>query len=79
MLRFDRKQQNSIKQLSFNKKNFFLKKKRKNSFKFICEISQCPVVKNPPSNAGNSGSVADWGTKIPHAVGEVRPCQLLNP
>ena len=28
MLKFDRKQQNSVKQLSFNKKNNFLKKSK---------------------------------------------------
>ena len=28
-----------------------------------------PVVKNPPSNAGNTGSIAGRGTNIPPAVG----------
>ena len=27
-----------------------------------------PVVKNPPCNAGNSGSIPVQGTQIPHAV-----------
>ena len=27
-----------------------------------------PAVKHPPCNAGDSGSIPDWGTKIPHAV-----------
>ena len=27
-----------------------------------------PVVKNPPSNAGDAGSIPGWGTKIPHAM-----------
>ena len=26
-----------------------------------------PVVKNPPSNAGDTGSIPALGTKIPHA------------
>ena len=26
-----------------------------------------PVVKNLPHNAGDGGSIPDWGTKIPHA------------
>ena len=26
-----------------------------------------PVVKNLPSNAGYTGSIPGWGTKIPHA------------
>ena len=32
-----------------------------------------PVVKNPPSNAGDAGSIAAWGTKIPHATGQLSP------
>ena len=28
-----------------------------------------PVVKNPPSNAGDSGSIPGQGTRIPHAGG----------
>ena len=27
-----------------------------------------PVVKNPPSNAGDMGSIPGRGTKIPHAM-----------
>ena len=30
-----------------------------------------PVVKNPPSNAGDAGSIPGWGTKIPHALGQL--------
>ena len=30
------------------------------------------VVKNPPSNAGAVGSTPGWGTKIPHAAGQLR-------
>ena len=33
-----------------------------------------PVVKNPPSNAGDMGSIAGQGTKIPHAMGQLTPC-----
>ena len=32
-----------------------------------------PVVKNPPSNAGDMGSIPGWGTKIPHAAGQLSP------
>ena len=32
-----------------------------------------PVVKNPPSNAGNTGSVPSGGTKIPHESEQLRP------
>ena len=28
------------------------------------------MVKNPPSNAGDVGSILGLGTKIPHVVGE---------
>ena len=30
-----------------------------------------PVVKNMPSNAGDTGSIPGQGTKIPHAVGQL--------
>ena len=33
-----------------------------------------PVVKNPPSNAGDMGSIPGGGTKIPHATGQLSPC-----
>ena len=29
------------------------------------------MVKNPPSNAGDVGSIPGRGTKIPHAVGQL--------
>ena len=32
-----------------------------------------PVDKNPPSNAGNSGSIPGQGTKIPHATALLSP------
>ena len=37
-----------------------------------------PVVKNPPSNAGDAGSIPGQGTKIPHAVGQLRPNAAAN-
>ena len=30
-------------------------------------ILKSPVVKNPPSNAGDAGLIPGWGTKDPHA------------
>ena len=33
-----------------------------------------PVVKNPPSNAGDAGSIPGRGTKIPHAAGQLSTC-----
>ena len=32
-----------------------------------------PVVKNPPSNAGDASSIPDRETKIPHAAGQLSP------
>ena len=32
-----------------------------------------PVVKKPPSNAGDAGSIPGRGTKIPHAAGQLSP------
>ena len=31
------------------------------------------MVKNPPSNAGDAGSIPGQGTKIPHAAGQLSP------
>ena len=31
------------------------------------------MVKNPPSNVGDKGSILGRGTKIPHAVGQLSP------
>ena len=33
-----------------------------------------PVVKNLPCNAGDVGSIPGWGTKIPHAAGQLGSC-----
>ena len=30
-----------------------------------------PVVKNPPSNAGDAGPIPVRGTKLPHAMGQL--------
>ena len=35
-----------------------------------------PVAKNPPSNAGDAGLILGWGTKIPHAMGQLSPRTL---
>jgi len=35
-----------------------------------------PVAKNPPSNAGDRGSIPGKGSKIPHVVGQLRPLTL---
>ena len=32
-----------------------------------------PVVKNLPSNAGDTGFIPVWGTKIPQALGQLSP------
>ena len=33
-----------------------------------------PVVKNPPSSAGDAGSIPGRRNKIPHAAGQLSPC-----
>ena len=33
-----------------------------------------PVVKNPPINAGDEGSIPGQGTKMSHASGQLSPC-----
>ena len=33
-----------------------------------------PMVKNPPANAGDVGSIPGRGTRIPHAVGQPSSC-----
>ena len=35
-----------------------------------------PGVKNPPCNAGDSGLIPDWGTKIPHDA--LTPCPIIH-
>ena len=37
-----------------------------------------PVVKNLPSNAGDTGWIPGWGTKIPHARGQLSPCTATS-
>ena len=32
------------------------------------------VVKNSPCKAGDMGSIPGWGTKIPHATGQLSLC-----
>ena len=38
---------------------------------FIWNFPGGPVVRNPPSNAGDAGLILGWGTKIPHASGQL--------
>ena len=40
------------------------------SIKELREFPGGPVVKNPPSNAGDAASIPGRGTKIPHATGQ---------
>ena len=42
----------------------------------IWDFPDGPVVKNPPSNAGDSGSIPGWGTKSPHATSTEPVCAL---
>ena len=45
----------------------------KNTIKEIRDFPGGPVVKNPPYNAGDVGSIPGQRTKIPHAAGELSP------
>ena len=36
------------------------------------------MVKNLPSNAGDSGLIPGGGTKIPHAVGQLSPSAAMK-
>ena len=37
-----------------------------------------PVVKNLSSNAGDVGLIPGWGTKIPHALGQLILCMAMK-
>ena len=37
-----------------------------------------PVVKNPPCNAEDAGSIPDQGTKIPRATGQLSPHTIMR-
>ena len=37
-----------------------------------------PMVKNLPSNAGDTGSAPGQGTKIPHALGQINLCTTMK-
>ena len=41
---------------------------------FVGDFPGGPVVKNPPSCAGDAGSIPGRGTKIPHAAGQLSLC-----
>ena len=36
------------------------------------------VAKAPPSNAGDPGLIPGWGTKIPHASGQLNLCAAMK-
>ena len=55
------------------------KKKKKTqitNIRNLREFPGAPVVKNPPSNAGDPGSISGRGTKIPRATGQLSQCAL---
>ena len=37
-----------------------------------------PMIKNPPCNAGDVGSIPGLGTKMPHAMGQLSPCAVTT-
>ena len=48
-------------------------KKKKTKEANMRDFPGGPVDKNPPSNAGDTGSIPGRGTKIPHATGQLGP------
>ena len=38
------------------------------------DFPDSPVVKNPPSNSGDTGSIRGQGIKVLHAKGQLNPC-----
>ena len=44
---------------------------KKKNWKMGRDFPGGPVVKNPPSNAGDADSIPAQGIKIPHAVGQL--------
>ena len=38
------------------------------------KLEELEELKNLPHNAGDAGLIPDWGTKIPHALGQLRTC-----
>ena len=42
------------------------------------EIPGDPVVKNSPSNTGDSGRIPGWETKILHATGQLSLCYTMH-
>ena len=48
--------------------------KIKKSKIYLRDFPGGPVVKNPPSNARDTGLISGQGTKMPHASGQLRPC-----
>ena len=52
----------------------FTSLKKKSNIKNLFEgLPWGPVVKNPPSNAGEADLILGWGTKIPHAREQLNP------
>ena len=41
------------------------------SLNHLGDFPHGPVVKNPPANAGDMGSIPGQGNKIPHVVGQL--------
>ena len=54
--------------------NYILKTTRKFDYRLSSrDFPGGPVVKHPPSNAGDAGPIPGQGTKIPHATGQLSP------
>ena len=54
---------------------WFVSKRSPSKYYLILQkdFPSVPMVKNPPFNAGDAGSIPSRGTKIPHASGLLSP------
>ena len=43
-------------------------------FRASQKLEEWEELKNLPHNAGDTGLIPGWGTKIPHALGQLRTC-----
>ena len=51
----------------------FISRAQKKQLKISWDFPSDPVVKNPPCNAGDAGSIPSRETKIPRAVMQLSP------
>ena len=63
---------------------FWKKKKKTRNLKYsifflnVRDFSGGPLVKNPPWDVGDTGSIPGWRTGIPHAEEQLSPCAAIT-